>query len=390
MHLSALLTLHPAVLAAPATIGRRAEPAPLFTPQAESIIAGKYIVKFKDGIARIATDDAVSALTSKADFDYEHAFNGFAGSLTNEELKTLRDHPDVDFIEKDAVMRISSITEQNGAPWGLGRISHRQQGSTTYRYDDSAGEGTCVYIIDTGVEVSHPEFGGRATGLRSFINGQNRDGHGHGTHCAGTIGSRSYGVAKNAKLFAVKVLDDQGSGSYSGIISGMDFVAQDSKSRNCPNGHIASMSLGGGYSASVNQGAAALVRSGVFLAVAAGNDNRDAQNTSPASEPTACTVGATASDDSRSTFSNYGRIVDIFAPGTGILSTWINGRTNTISGTSMATPHIAGLAAYFSALSGKTSPAALCQKIQDTSTKNVIRNVPAGTVNFLAYNGNGA
>nr|ACV71845.1 subtilisin-like protease Pr1A [Metarhizium acridum] len=390
MHLSALLTLLPAVLAAPATIGRRAEPAPLFTPQAESIIADKYIVKFKDDIARIATDDTVSALTSKADFVYEHAFHGFAGSLTKEELKMLREHPGVDFIEKDAVMRISGITEQSGAPWGLGRISHRQKGSTTYRYDDSAGEGTCVYIIDTGIEASHPEFEGRAAFLKSFISGQNSDGHGHGTHCAGTIGSRAYGVAKKAKLFGVKVLDNQGSGSYSGIISGMDYVAQDSKTRGCPKGAIASMSLGGGYSASVNQGAAALVNSGVFLAVAAGNDNRDAQNTSPASEPSACTVGATDSNDNRSSFSNFGRVVDIFAPGTGVLSTWIGGSTNTISGTSMATPHIAGLAAYLSAIQGKTSPAALCKLIQDTATKNVLKGVPSGTVNYLAYNGNGA
>lgn len=390
MHLSALLTLLPAVLAAPATIDQRAEPAPLFAPKAQDIIPGKYIVKFKDGIARIATDNAISALSSKADHVYEHAFNGFAGSLSKEELKTLRNHPDVDFIEKDAMMHINGIVEQTGAPWGLGRISHRSRGSTTYRYDDSAGEGTCVYIIDTGVETTHREFEGRATWLKSFIPGENSDGNGHGTHCAGTIGSKSYGVAKKAKLFAVKVLSNQGSGSYSGIISGMDFVAQDAQSRNCPNGHFASMSLGGGYSAAVNQGAAALVSSGVFLAVAAGNDNRDAQNTSPASEVSACTVGATASNDARSSFSNYGRVVDIFAPGTGILSTWIGGSTNTISGTSMATPHIAGLAAYLSGLSGRTSPAALCKKIQDTATKNVITGMPSGTVNYLAYNGNGA
>ena len=133
-------------------------------------------------------------------------------------------------------------------------------------------------------------------------------------------------MAKKAELFAVKVLDNQGSGSYSGILAGMDFVAQDAKSRNCPKGTVASMSLGGGYAASVNQGAAALVRSGVFLAVAAGNDNRDARDNSPASEPLACTVGATASDDTRSSFSNFGPAVDIFAPGTGITSTWIGGR----------------------------------------------------------------
>lgn len=180
------------------------------------------------------------------------------------------------------------------------------------------------------------EFEGRATFLRSFISGQETDGHGHGTHCAGTIGSKSYGVAKKAKLYGVKVLDNQGSGSYSGIISGMDYVASDSKTRGCPKGAIASMSLGGGYSASVNQGAAALVNSGVFLAVAAGNDNRDAQNTSPASEPSACTVGATDSSDRRSSFSNFGRVVDIFAPGTGVLSTWIGGSTVSIVPTSIS------------------------------------------------------
>lgn len=388
MQLSVLLALLPAILAAPA-VEKRAEPAPLLTPRGVDVVADKYIVKFKDGIARIAVDESMNILESKADFVYETAFRGFAGHLTKAELQTLRNHPDVDYIEKDALMHINAFVEQPGSPWGLGRISHRSKGISSYRYDGSAGAGTCAYIIDTGIEASHPEFEGRATFLKSFVSGQNSDGNGHGTHCSGTIGSKSYGVAKKTKLYGVKVLNNSGSGAYSAIIAGMEYVANDYPSRGCPAGAIASMSLGGGYAASVNRAAAALVRSGVFLAVAAGNENRDAQNTSPASEATACTVGATDINDNRSSFSNYGRVVDIFAPGTNILSTWIGGTTRSISGTSMATPHVAGLAAYLSALEGSSNPAALCGRIQSLSTKNAISNIPSGTVNYLAYNGNG-
>ncbi|KAG6296147.1 Cuticle-degrading protease [Claviceps purpurea] len=388
MQLSILLALLPAILAAPA-VETRGQPAPLLAPQGLDIVADKYIVKFKDGISSLAVDETLSVLQAKADFVYKHAFNGFAGHLTKDELKTLRDRPDVEYVEKDALMHINAFVTQPGAPWGLGRISHRAKGNSNYRFDNSAGAGTCAYIIDTGIEAGHPQFEGRATFLKSFVSGQNADGNGHGTHCAGTIGSKTYGVAKKVKLYGVKVLNDAGSGPYSAIIAGMDYVAQDARTRACPKGAIASMSLGGAKSTAVNQAAAALVRSGVFLAVAAGNNNRDAANTSPASEVTACTVGATDINDNRSTFSNYGPVVDIFAPGTDILSTWLGGTTRSISGTSMATPHIAGLAAYLFALEGRSNPVALCKRMQSLSTKNVIRNVPAGTVNYLAYNGNG-
>lgn len=281
-----------------------------------------------------------------------------------------------------------SITEtQQNAPWGLGRISHRQRGSNEYVYESAAGEGTCVYIVDTGIEDSHPEFEGRARQLRSFTSGT-RDGNGHGTHCAGTIGSKSYGVAKKATLYGVKVLGDNGSGSTSGIVQGLDFVASDRRNRNCPNGVVASMSLGGSYQQALNNAATNLQRSGVFVSVAAGNDNRDAQYTSPASAQDVCTVGATDINDNRSSFSNYGRVVNIFAPGTNVLSTWIGGRTNTISGTSMATPHIAGLTAYLMSL-GKVSASDACSYIARTATQNTIRGMPAGTVNLLAYNGSG-
>ncbi|KJZ76728.1 Cuticle-degrading protease [Hirsutella minnesotensis 3608] len=388
MKLSILLAILPAVLAAPSA--ERDELAPLKAPQnAKQLIEGKYIVKFKDGVSLQAVDSTLSSFTSKAEHVYTNILRGFAGKLTADEVKTLRARPDVDFIEQDAIFTINAIVQQPGATWGLARISSRQRGGSTYSYDDSAGAGTCAYVIDTGVEASHPEFEGRATMVRSFIPGQTKDGNGHGTHCAGTIGSRTYGVAKKTKIYGVKVLSDQGSGSTSAIIAGMDFAVQDSRKRSCPKGVVANMSLGGSYSAALNNAAAKMITQGVFLAVAAGNSNTDAASFSPASEPTVCTVGASDSSDRRSSFSNYGSVLDTFAPGTSVTSLWIGGRTNTISGTSMASPHIAGLAAYLYGLEGRSEPQALCSRIQSLATRDVLTGIPSGTANLLAYNGAG-
>jgi subtilisin family serine protease len=307
----------------------------------------------------------------------------------------------VDYVEQDAVVKANlgefdsldkkAYVTQSSSTWGLSRISHvdRQTGSTSYTYDSSAGEGTCVYVVDTGIYTAHPEFEGRATFLANYAgDGQNSDGNGHGTHCAGTVGSKTYGVAKATKLYGVKVLDASGSGSNSGVIAGINFVANDAKTRSCPNGAVGSMSLGGVRSTAVNSAAANAVSAGVFFAVAAGNDGADAGNSSPASEPTVYTVGATDSSDKVASFSNYGTVVDIHAPGVSILSTWNNGGTNSISGTSMATPHIAGLAAYILSLEGKKTPAALSSRLTELSTKNKITGLKGSTKNYLAFNGN--
>ncbi|KAK2592734.1 Cuticle-degrading protease [Conoideocrella luteorostrata] len=380
-----LLQLLPLALAAPAV--QRSEPAPVLSPRG-AVIEDKYIVKYKKSFSIASADDSLTALHAGADRVYKHLFQGFAGTLSQSSVEQLRHHPDVEYIEKDAIFTINAFVDQSGAPWGLSRISHRQRGADTYSYDDSAGEGTCAYVIDTGVEDTHPEFEGRAQLIRSFIDGEDADGNGHGTHVSGTIGSRSYGVAKKTQIYGVKVLSDQGSGSTSGIIAGMDFAIEDSKQRSCPKGVVANMSLGGGRSQSLNDAAAQMIQSGVFLAVAAGNDHRDASGFSPASEPTVCTVGSTDSSDSLSSFSNYGQVVDILAPGSNILSTWLGGGTNTISGTSMATPHIVGLAAYIAGLEGFPGAQALCERLQNLATRNAISNVPGGTVNLLGFNGN--
>lgn len=396
MQLSALLAILPLVAAAPT-----AEPsAPLLTPreapgQTLQVIEGSYIIKLKDSDLSISSIDAiVGALPGgrQAKHLYSTAgFKGFAGKLSAAQVEQLQKDPQVEFIEKDAVITINAYVSQTGAPWGLGRISHRAKGSTTYVYDNSAGAGTCAYIIDTGIYTAHSEFEGRATWLANYAgDGSNTDGNGHGTHVAGTVGGKTYGVAKKTKLYAVKVLNASGSGTTSGVIAGMNYVTNDAKTRSCPNGTVSNMSLGGGFSSSINSAAKAQVSGGVFLAVAAGNDGANAANYSPASETTACTVGATDINDAVASFSNFGAVVDIFAPGVNVLSSWIGSTTATrsISGTSMATPHIAGLGAYLLTLFGPKTPQALCTYIQSLATNNVITGLPSGTINKLAFNGN--
>ncbi|KAF5678661.1 putative endopeptidase K [Fusarium heterosporum] len=382
MRSATLLALLPFALAAPS---RRAEPAPVLRPRGVKLVDGKYIVKMKSGMRTASVSATVSSIEADADYTYSKSFNGFAASLKDAEIEKLKHDPNVEYIEQDAYISIKATEQQENAPWGIARLSNSRAGSKTYTYDESAGEGTCAYIIDTGVDVEHPDFDGRAKFLKNFSNDGDGDGQGHGTHVAGTIGSTTYGVAKKTSLFAVKVLGDDGSGTNSAVIAGMDYVAGHADKKTCPKGAVVNMSLGGEFSSAVNKAAASIVDAGLFLAVAAGNEAADASGSSPASEASACTVGATTRNDTLAYYSNFGDVVDILAPGTDILSTWPGGKTNTISGTSMASPHIAGLAAYFLGLGEKAE--GLCDYIVSASIDGVVANVPSGTVNKLANNG---
>ncbi|USP81715.1 uncharacterized protein yc1106_08989 [Curvularia clavata] len=390
MKLSLLISLLPVALALPA---------PVIVPRAGTPIPGRYIVKMKNQNLETLINNALKLLRKDPAHVYHFGgFGGFSADMADDIVDLLRNLPGVDYIEQDAVVQANlgeiekkAYVTQSSATWGIARLSSQSPGGSTYTYDSTAGAGTCAYVIDTGIYTAHPEFEGRATFLSNFAgDGSNTDGNGHGTHCAGTIGSKTYGVAKKTQLYAVKVLDASGSGTNSGVIAGINFVANDVKTRSCPNGAVANMSLGGSKSTAVNSAAANAVTAGVFMAVAAGNDGRDAANSSPASEATVFTVGATDSSDRLASFSNYGSVVDILAPGVNILSTWLSGRTtkNTISGTSMATPHVAGLAAYLLALEGKKTPAALSTRIQTLALKSKISGVPSSTKNYLAFNGN--
>jgi subtilisin family serine protease len=379
MRASVALALLPLALAAPQ------KRAPLHVPRDVNLVEGQYIVKLKapaEGEFTASINSVVASIAADADIVYED-FGGFAATLTPEEVEALRSNPSVEFIEQNA--EVKAFATQTGAPWGLARLSNANAGSTTYTYDDTAGTGTCAYVIDTGIQINHPDFGGRAVWGNNFVDSSSTDGNGHGTHVAGTIGGTTYGVSKRTTLVAVKVLNSSGSGTTAGVVGGMDWVARDGRTRNCPNGVVVNMSLGGGFSSSINTAAAGIVNAGLFLAVAAGNEAQNAANVSPASYAGACTVGATDSSDRVASFSNFGAGVDIHAPGVNILSAWPTSTTRTISGTSMASPHIAGLGAYFLGLRAAT-PANLCSYLVSQGLSGRISGIRSGTPNILAQN----
>jgi subtilisin family serine protease len=381
MRISTLLALVPLAAAAPAP-AKRDSPAPVLIPRGGKLVENKYIIRMKTDSISTAVSSAISSIKADADFQYT-SFSGFAATLDADELKALQDNPMVDFIEQDAIMTISAT--QENAPWGLARLSSDKPGATSYTFDDAAGEGTCSYVVDTGIDVTHPEFEGRAEFLANFADNVDEDGQGHGTHVAGTIGSKTFGVSKKTSLFAVKVLDSSGQGSNSGVIAGMEFVVNDAATRDCPNGVVVNMSLGGGFSQGVNSAAAGISQAGLFLAVAAGNEAANAQNSSPASEPSACTVGASDANDLIADFSNFGRAVDVFAPGVDIESTLPGGQTGSLDGTSMASPHVAGLAAYFMSLGQKAD--GLCEFLAQNGLQGAISGAPNGTTTVLINNG---
>jgi subtilisin family serine protease len=313
---------------------------------------------------------------------YAHAINGFSAWMSDEQAVALSDDPRVKFVEEDSVMR-ATITQSN-PPWGLDRIGQRDLPlNQTYSYT-TTGAGVNAYIIDTGIRRTHTQFGGRAfVGFDAVRDGQNtNDCNGHGTHVSGTVGGSTYGVAKGVRLFAVRVLNCSGSGSNAGVIAGVDWVTA-----NRIRPAVANMSLGGGASTALDAAVRNSIASGVTYAIAAGNSNANASNFSPARVTEAITVGATTITDTRSSFSNFGSVVDIFAPGSSILSAWrtSNTATATLSGTSMATPHVAGVAARFLQSNPGASPAAVRNELVNQATVSHLTGIPSGTANRLLF-----
>ncbi|KAL6849602.1 hypothetical protein ACO1O0_009143 [Amphichorda felina] len=327
-----------------------------------------------------------SAMYNAAHTYKSGGFKGFAATLSKEQLEAVRNDPNVDYVEHDQQINMYEYLTQEDAPWGLARTSHAAKGADTYVYDDSAGEGTCVYMIDTGINIDHPDFEGRAEFLYNFTDGKDTDTAGHGTWTSGLVASKTYGVAKKSKVLALKVFGDDGTAQSSSVIAAMEYVIVDSYTRNCPSGYVANLSLGGSYSRTSNHAAEAMVHAGVFVAVAAGNSNVDAADKSPASAPLACTVGATDQDDARASFSNYGEIVDVWAPGVDLESTSYKGGNTTASGTSGSSPIVAGLGAYLMALDG-TRGDRVCDRIKKLSIKDALSDIPKGSFNQLANNG---
>lgn len=358
-------------------------------------IDNQYIVVFKKDTAKSkqSFNKLVSRMSAEHSINvikqYKSSLNGALIIANDAQIEALRKEADIDFIEQDRRFTIEPVlsaqTDQPSPTWGLDRVDQRNLPlNNLYQYDQD-GSSVTAYVIDTGIRNSHNDFNGRASSGWDFIDNDNdaSDCNGHGTHVAGTIGGSAYGVAKNVNLVGVRVLNCSGSGTYSGVISGIDWV-----STNASGPSVANMSLGGPSSAAVDAAVNAAVASGITFVVAAGNDNgANACTRSPAGAANALTVGSTTSTDQRSGFSNIGTCVNIFAPGSSITSTWhtSNSASNTISGTSMASPHVAGVAALILQQSPTATPAMVLNTLTTNGTPNVIGNVGTGSPNILLY-----
>ncbi|MBA2951764.1 S8 family peptidase [Streptomyces sp. PSKA28] len=345
-------------------------------------VPGQYIVTLKPGTNAGSLTRIAGVRTRHT---YDAVIDGFAAELNAAQLNALRRNPAVLRIEEDQQVRaartIRATATQSNATWGLDRIDQRNLPlSTTYGYNTTASNVT-AYIIDTGIDPSHPDFGNRAAiAYDATLEGTGLDCNGHGTHVAGTIGGTTYGVAKGVKLRGVRVLNCVGIGTNADVIEGMDWVRT-----HAVKPAVANMSLGGGLSATVNSAATSLNNSGVFLAVAAGNEEEDACKTSPASASGVMTVAASDKTDTAASFTNYGSCVETYAPGVSITSAWLLGTTNTISGTSMASPHVAGVGALYKGAKGDAASSTVNNWITSNATIGVIKNNRAGTPNRLLY-----
>jgi aqualysin 1 len=333
--------------------------------------------------AKAADERVAESVGAKPLFDYNADLKGFAADLTHAQLSELRHSEWVKFVEPDErVHETAAATTQTGAPWDLTRIDERALDlNGTYTYS-STGADVSIYVIDTGIQASNVDFGSRARFAFNSVDSRNEDCNGHGTHVAGIAGGTKYGVAKGARLVGVKVLNCTGSGTISGVIAGVNWVTE----HHVAGKSVANMSLGGGASTALDDAVRHLIESGVFVSAAAGNDNRSACNTSPARVPSAFTVAASDNIDRKASFSSFGPCVDAYAPGVAITSDWIgsNTATNTISGTSMAAPLVAGIAALY--LSDHVStPAATDVWLAEHATTGVISANPADTANRLVY-----
>lgn len=379
------------VLAASVAAINPAEAAPAkLIPAQGKALANQYIVVLKDG-PRINAGSVAQSIGVSPKHTYEGVINGFAATLSQGQLKQLQKHPEVEYIEQDS--EVSIQTSESGASlqtaqpvgagqWGLDRIDQPYLAlNGTYNYNNTASNVT-AYIVDTGIYPSHTNFGGRAAVAYDATGGNGIDCNGHGTYLAGLVGSATYGVAKQAKLRGVRVLNCTGAGAIADVIEGLDWVRL-----NAVKPAIVNLAVGGGVNLTYNTAINNLYSSGVFVAAVAGSSNADACNFSPASATGAYAVAGSTSSDARMTSSNYGPCVDSYAPGQSITSTWIGSTTatNTLSGTSTATAHVAGVATLVLGVNPAYTPSQVTNWLNTNATPGVITGNPPNTPNRLVY-----
>ncbi|WP_328367429.1 S8 family peptidase [Streptomyces sp. NBC_00445] len=349
-------------------------------------IKDSYIVTLKKSAGLKAASSAGRSLVKEYGGTVKKTFgtvlNGYTATLSATEAKQLAADPAVASVEQNQRVHLTDTTQTN-APWGLDRSDQTSLPlSGTYTYPDSAGSGVTVYVIDTGVRITHSQISGRATYGYDAVDGDTTasDGNGHGTHVATTIAGTTYGIAKKANIVGVRVLNNAGSGTTAGVVAGIDWVTA-----NHSGPSVANMSLGGGASTALDTAVANSIASGVTYAVAAGNSSANASSYSPARVASAITVGATTNTDAKASYSNYGSILDIFAPGSSITAGWYTSdtATNTISGTSMATPHVAGAAAVYLANHTSSTPAQVASALTGGATTGVVTSPGTGSPNRL-------
>ncbi|MDA0169456.1 S8 family peptidase [Solirubrobacter taibaiensis] len=358
---------------------------------AKNAIEDSYIVVLDSDVTKSKAPTVINTLTDEHDADlnyrYTSSVQGFAAEMSEAEAKDLANDPNVAYVEQNR--KVSALdTQPNPPSWGLDRIDQRDLPlNNSFSYANTASNVT-AYIIDTGIRTTHDDFTGRASwGTNTTGDGNNTDCNGHGTHVAGTVGGSKYGVAKNVKLIAVKVLDCSGSGSFAGVMAGVDWVTAHHQPGQPA---VANMSLGGyGANTSVENAVRTSIADGVTYAIASGNSNDNACNYTPARVAEAITVNASTNTDARASFSNYGTCTDVFAPGQNITSAWItsNSATNTISGTSMAAPHVAGAAALILGTNPSATPQAVRNQLVSDASANKVTGIGAGSPNLLLFTG---
>ncbi|KAI1070895.1 hypothetical protein LB507_011033 [Fusarium sp. FIESC RH6] len=399
-----LAALLPAVLAAPTE-----------KRQELTAVPDKYIITLKPEAAEAkveahmawVTDVHRRSLSKRDTSGVDKKFNisnwaAYSGEFDDATIAEIKKSPEVAFVEPDYTVTLDfkvepladrALTTQSSAPWGLAAISRRTPGGSTYTYDTTAGAGSYGYVVDSGINVNHRDFGGRASLGYNAVGGSHTDTLGHGTHVAGTIASTTYGVAKRANVISVKVFAGA-TGSTSTILAGFNWAVNDITSKGRAGRSVINLSLGGPASQTWTSAINAAYSQGVLSVVAAGNGDDlgrplPVSGQSPANVPNALTVAAVDSSWRTASFTNYGAGVDVFGPGVNILSTWYTSTsaTNTISGTSMACPHVAGLALYLQVLEGLSTPAAVSNRIKSLATTGRITGSLSGSPNAMAFNG---